>query len=252
MATKKEEQIDIITIKQEKVTFFVLGESPLIFNRLSEKAQRQLLCPPEQKNKAERATTAKHNPLEEFRASPNTLLTGETLLALPATAFKGALRSVAIDMPGATKAQLGRLTYVDSEMVQIFGVPKLLMSPVRNAGINKTPDIRSRAILPEWAAVVTIKYTTPMINLTAVSSLFAAAGTIIGVGDWRPEKGSGSYGRFQLVNEDDADFLRIVSDGGRKVQESAMRKADPYNTETEELLAWFDGEVGRRGLVVAT
>ncbi len=246
-----DDNINILKIKQDAVTFCVLGESPLIFNRLSEKAQRQLLCPPEKKNHAQRITTAKHSPLDEFRASPNTLLEGDSFLAMPSTAFKGALRSVAVDMPGATKAQLGRLTYVDGEMVQIFGVPKLLMSPVRNAGMNKTPDIRSRAILPEWAAVVTIKYTTPMINRTAIFNLFAAAGTIIGIGDWRPEKGSGNYGRFNLVNEDDKAFVRIVKEGGRDAQIAAMKRADPYNTETEELLAWFDEEMDRRGLTVA-
>lgn len=251
MAIKKDEKVDIVTIKQERIQFYVKGETPLICNRLSEKAKRELLLPKQRANRAELAMTAKHDPVAEFRASPYKLQSGKTLISMPSTAFKGALRSVAIDMPGATKAQLGRLTYVEGEQVEIFGVPKMFLSVVRNAGMNRTPDIRSRAILAEWAAVVTIKFTTPMLNAEDISNLFAASGMVIGVGDWRPEKGSGNYGTFSIVDPDDKDFQRIVKAGGREVQERAMISATPYNAETEELLEWFSVEVGRRGLAIA-
>lgn len=41
------------------------------------------------------------------------------------TSFKGAIRSAALDMPGAKKAQIGRLTYIAGDFVGIYGVPKL-------------------------------------------------------------------------------------------------------------------------------
>ena len=72
-----------------------------------------------------------------------------------------------------------------------------------------------------------------------------------GVGDWRPEKGSGNFGQFELVSEDDADYLRIIETGGRQEQIDAMESPTPYDQDTEELLEWFNDEIDRRGKVVA-
>ena len=249
---KADKKIEVISIKQERVSFCVVGETPLIMNRLSEKAKREFLLPSRKKNQAERASIAKHDVIQEFRDSPHTLTNGPTLLAMPSTAFKGALRSVAVDMPGATKAQLGRLSYVEGEKIAIYGIPKLHMATVRQAGMAKTPDVRSRVIVPRWAAVVPIKYTVPMLNLKTINSLFQAAGLIIGVGDWRPEKGSGNFGTFRVVDEGDTEFNDIVTEGGRLAQEAGMHRADPYDAETEELLDWFKGEAGDREFKVAT
>ena len=72
-----------------------------------------------------------------------------------------------------------------------------------------------------------------------------------GVGDWRPEKGSGNFGQFELVSEDDADYLRIIETGGRQEQIDPMESPTPYDQDTEELLEWFNDEIDRRGKVVA-
>ena len=78
-------------------------------------------------------------------------------------------------------------------------------------------------------------------------NLLAAAGFQSGVGDWRQEKGSGSYGSFKLVNADDPDFLRIVKTQGRAAQQDAMDNPVAHNDETDEMLRWFDVELKRRG-----
>ncbi len=51
------------------------------------------------------------------------------------------------------------------------------MSVVRSADIGKTPDIRTRAILPAWAARITVTYVTPKLTANAVltSSLMRAS-----------------------------------------------------------------------------
>jgi hypothetical protein len=247
---KKPESISILKVKTQTLHFNVLGDTPLIHNRLSEKAKRELILPAGRKTAADRQGTLKHEPYQEFRASPYTLPEGETLLALPSTAFKGAMRSAAIDMPGAAKAQIGRLTFVESERICIYGIPQMFSTIVRCAGMNRTPDVRTRAICPRWAAKVSIKFVTPMLNATSVANLLAAAGMTIGVGDWRPEKGSGNYGRFSLVDADNKDFAAIVKNEGRKAQEAAMLRATPYDIDTEELLSWFDNEAKARGFEV--
>lgn len=247
----KADNIEIIKIKQETMTFCVVGETPLIFHRLSNQAREQLLLPPKKKNRAEQQATPKHDPIAEFRASIETRETGPTLLALLSTAFKGALRSVAVDMPGATKAQIGRLCYVDGHKVSIYGIPKLFMAPVRNSGMNRTPDIRTRAIIDRWAAFVDLRYTVPMLNLKTINALFQASGMIVGVGDWRPEKGSGNFGTFRVVDADDEEFRKIVETSGRDAQEAAMLRAEPFDADSEELLSWFVDEAGTREFEIA-
>ena len=167
-----------------------------------------------------------------------------------ASSFKGALRSAALDIPGANKSQIGRLTYVNGEFTPIYGVPKLFMSIVRSADMNRTPDVRTRAIVPEWACKLSVTYVQPLLRDQAVANLLAAAGISIGVGDWRPEKGAGAYGQFALVSADDADFVRICKTGGRAAQMAAMEDPDCHDEETAELLSWFDKEVKVRGFKI--
>lgn len=243
-----EEITDILKVSTGSFDCCIVGTSPLVLNRMSEKAKHELLMPKGRKNAAERATTLKHVPIDEFRASAYTLKTGPTLLALMATAFKGALRSAALDMPGAKKAQIGRLTYIEGDMIGIYGVPKLYMAIVRSADMNKTPDVRTRAIVPEWACQLRVTFVQPLIRAQAVANLLAAAGITIGVGDGRPEKGAMSYGQFRIADKDDADFKRIIKDGGRKAQQAGLDSPVCYDDETTELLSWFENERAQRQL----
>jgi hypothetical protein len=241
---------DILTVSTGKLDCFIVGTSPIILNRMSQKAMHELLLPKGKKTAVEKATTLKHRPLDEYRASAYTLKDDDapTLLAVLSTAFKGALRSAALDMPGAKKSQIGRLTYVEGEYVGIFGEPKLFMSVTRSADMNKTPDVRTRAIVPKWACHLTVTFVQPLIRNQAVANLLAAAGITIGVGDWRPEKGSGSYGQFKLVGHDDPEYRDIVKNGGRAAQVRALEHPTCYDDETTELLSWFQDEISRRKL----
>lgn len=241
---------DILTVTTGKITFFLLGTSPMILNRLSEKAKHELLMPRGRKSAGERATTLKHNPYQEFRDSPHRLSDDRqpTYLAVPSTAFKRSICTAALDMPGAKKAQIGRLTYIEGDYVNLYGIPKLFMAPVRSADMARTPDIRTRAIVPQWACKVQITFVQPLIRAQAVANLLAAAGITIGIGDWRPEKGAGSMGQFRIVDEKDEDFAAIVKSGGRDVQVKAMETPVCYDDESTELLSWFTGELSQRQL----
>jgi hypothetical protein len=249
-STSPEQVTDILKVMTGAVDCHIVGTSPLILNRMSEKAKHELLLPHGRKSAVEKATTLKHNPIDEFRASPYVLPEDDapTYLAHLATSFKRAMSNAAKDMPGTNKSQIGRLTWVVGERVPLFGVPKLLMSVVRSADMNRTPDIRSRAILPEWACVIRIAYVQPLIRTQAVANLLAAAGITQGTGDWRQEKGSGSYGQFRIADKDDPEFKRIVKAGGRSVQIDAMENPSCYDDETTELLSWFQEERQRRQL----
>ncbi len=241
---------DILEVTTGTLVCHVLGTSPLILNRMSEKAKHELLMPKGRKNAIEKATTLKHQPVDEYRASAYIEKdpTKPTYLNLMSTAFKGSLRSAALDMPGAKKAQIGRLTFIAGDYVGVYGVPRLFMAIVRSADMNKTPDVRTRAIVPVWAARVEVTFVKPLIRPQAVANLLAAAGLTIGVGDGRPEKGAMSYGQFRLVAQDDPEYLAIINSGGRQAQEEAIQNPTPYDDETAELLSWFDHEKANRSL----
>lgn len=253
MATKKEDAISIIEVRTGTVEVCILGTTPQIHQRMSQKAQHELLLPKGRKNAAERASTLKHNPMEEFAASAyrTTDERAPTELAMPATAWKAAIRSAALDLPGASKAQLGRLMWVEGEMIPVWGVPKIFLSVTRSADAARTPDIRSRLIIPKWATKISVTYIKPILNEQAIVNLIAAAGLTIGMSDWRPQKGSGNYGQFKIVPPDDLEFVAVCRAGTRKPQLEAIAAPEAYNDETAEMLAWFDVEIKRRGFKIA-
>jgi len=257
MAKKKDanKEINVLKVEEGRVIVCVKGVKPLICEAMSFKVKQGLLLPaPRRRTAADRAQSLKHQPMQEFRDSM--YLTKEdkspTRITGPAMWFKKGISGVSVDMPGVTKAAIGRLVHVDGDlvhgdMVSIYGVPQLKMDGVRCADINHTPDIRTRAILPEWACKISITYTKPLVREQTVVNLLAAAGMINGCGGWRSEKGSKRYGSYEMVSADDADFKRIVKAGGRKEQDKAIAEPVCYDEETMKLLSWFEEEIERRG-----
>jgi hypothetical protein len=245
-----------VNIEMRAVDLCILGKSPLIMNRLSEKARQELLLPSLKKNRTERATTLKHMPVEEFNRSMYRVREddGPTRLVLPSGMFKKCTASVALRLPGSNKTEMGQLVRIICEPdsrgpgvnVPIYGLPMMFMAPVRQLGINRTPDIRTRAILPKWACYLKVGYVYPLLKEATVIKHVSAAGWCMGIGDWRSEKGAGDFGSFELVAADDPEFLDIINSGGRQAQDEAIGLRSAYNIETEELLEWFDDELIRR------
>lgn len=248
MAAKKKEtsEIEILRIKQGEVNFCIRGTTPLICNTLNQKVLRELVYPSGPKSRADKKNTLKHHPVEEFRRSMRLRDEGSTAIRIPAAAFKGAIASAALDIPGSSKAQVGRLVTVVGDMVEIYGTPTLYMTNVRMKDIARTPDVRTRAAIKDWACYLTVRYVSPTVSEVAVANLLAGAGVIIGVGDGRPEKGKMSFGQFELVDQDDEEFQRIVKTGGRKAQMTAIETPVPYDEISKELLEWWLEEIERR------
>ena len=146
MATKpkeKETTISVAEIHKARIDFWLIGMSALVPHAMSFKAMQQLLFPSPRKNAAERATSMKHEPWEEFRDAAYQFQDHDdqpTRLYMPAAAFKGALSSAALDMVGARKAQIGRLAKVLGEKIPVWGIPKIWCTVVRSSDPGRTPD----------------------------------------------------------------------------------------------------------------
>lgn len=233
-------------LKQGRITLRLIGATPLYFNAMSVKVKRSLLLGGGKKTAAEKREL-KHDPVQEFRDSVYRQSAGETLLCFPAPGVKGAMATAALETPGVTKTSVQRLIFLPQQRINVWGQPFLKMDVVRSADMNRTPDIRTRAYLPRWCAEVDIAYVTPTLSAHSVVSLLANAGVIVGLGDFRQEKGRGSYGTFRVVGEDDADeeWDDIVQDG-RAVQQVAMAAPEMADDETAELMAILAEERTRR------
>lgn len=248
MKKQQESTIEVVQIKTGRMTLLVRGRTPFICNAMSQKVRQELLAPAGRKTTHEKATSVKHNPVEEYRNSIYANVGDEcaTRIYFPAGGFKKAAMTTALEMPGVSKASIARLLWVEGLNVNIFGIPQMLMSVTRSADINHTPDIHTRAIIPNWAATIDVSFVMPKITEQQIANLFVGAGLMVGVGDWRVEKGSGTFGQFELVDADDKMFHEIVRIGGREAQDRALAEPSYYDLETEKLHLWFQDEMRRR------
>lgn len=251
MARKKtkteDDSIEITPVTTVTMKVFLKGKSPLLLNRQSEKVKRELLLPSPRKNQAAKALTLKHVPIDEYRDSVYRSRGDDaaTRLVFPGGAFRKAIAAAALRVPGSSKAEVGQLVRIEEYNVSIFGVPQISAMMVRQADIKRTPDVRFRAIVPEWACCITVIFSS-LIRELAVLTFLAASGDLVGVGDGRNEKGSLSFGCYEIVDRDDDGWRRIAVAGGREAQDEALENPVAFDLETEELLAWFDDECLRR------
>jgi hypothetical protein len=248
-APKKSEtsEVEIREIRAHQVKFHIVGASPMIMHRFDQKAWRELLLPSRPMNAAEKVQNLKHDPIAEFRGGLYLCRdkTAETAIHIPAGAIHKSIGQAAIDIPGVAKAATLRLTTIIDQTVHLYGLPSISCMMTRLAGINSTPDVRTRPIFREWACSFTVQYIAGLINEQQIAELLAAAGHIVGLGDWRGQKG-GSFGRFRVVRPNDPDFVRITKHQGREAQLDAISHPDHYDDDTAELLEWFFEEVAKR------
>lgn len=245
---KEEVEVSVVELTQASTTFRIMGRTPLIFNRMAAKARRELLLPRGRLTAADKAARDKHDPLAEYRDSAYQYKDDSkpTRLFVPAPSFKGAMMSAALDLPGVYRTQVGRLLWVEGYSVDIYGIPQLRMDIVRMADAKRTPDVRTRACLPEWACEITVNYSHPLIKDGQVANLLASGGYLAGVGDFRQERGKGNFGMFESVSENDEDWLRITTEQGRAVQDAALEDPEFFDADAEELFHWFVEERQRR------
>ena len=245
---KTQDQMVIERPPMRRIRVCVLGLTPMIFNSVSYKAMCDLLLPPRKKNQTERESTLKHDPRAEYGASVYRFRNDDhaTRLYAPVGSFKKSMMAAALRIPGATKTEIGQLLWIDEFNVPIYGVPQLKMDVVRMKDIGRTPDIRTRAILPRWASYLSVNYVSYSLTDQSLMNLLSAAGLLSGIGDGRQEKGTHAFGQFEIVNEDNETFQSIVKHEGRKAQDAGLADPAMFDDQTERLLAYYDQELARR------
>ena len=237
------ESFTINQIGMDSMLVRLVGTTPLYIHRMSAKAKRQLMIGGRKKTAAERLEI-KHDPRAEFR---DCMLVEElkhphSAIWFPAMAIKSAMGTAALVVPGIRKTDVNRLVFLPADQIPIFGRPLLRMDVMRSSDINRTPDVRTRAFLPEWATELEIRFAKPALSREGVLTLLHNAGIVAGIGDSRQEKGKGSFGSFKIAEPEDEISALLDVDA----QLEAVNNPQPHGVESAELLAEFDAEVASR------
>ncbi len=192
IATRPDAQpvvVDLPPPDLQTTELHLVGLSPLISHRWSDKAKRQMLD--KQQKKASIGKEAK-DPEHDYQESLYVHPAGG--YGFPTIAFKAAA------VRAGTYADM-KMTFlrgafhVIGELAQIEGEPRMREDMVRlQSGVA---DIRYRAEFPEWETTLPIRWNGRAVTLNQLVNLFRIAGFSVGVGEWRPEK-DGSYGMFEV------------------------------------------------------
>lgn len=182
---------EVITLnppRVETVHIEVVGTSPLITRRFSERAKKAIL---DKQMKVATASREKRNPEQDYEESLYRMGDG---YGFPSVAFKAAVVRAGT-YSNMKMTFLRGAFHVLGEMVPIAGDPSMREDMVRLQG--KVSDIRYRAQFTEWSASVPIQMNASVISVEQLANLFVVAGFAVGVGEWRPER-NGQYGRFEV------------------------------------------------------
>lgn len=209
MATKNE-PIIIPAIDLKRVEIKVVGDSPLIMHKWSEKAKREMLD--KQMKVAKSKGHDAKDPVADFINSiywldgepeekteegfAAAIESGNARFGFPSTAFKASAVSAAYRAKiTKDKVSMNGAFHILGEMVEIDGVPVMREDMVK-VGMG-TADIRYRGEFKEWSAILPIQYNAGVITVEQLANMLNMGGFAVGVGEWRPEKG-GSNGMFHV------------------------------------------------------
>lgn len=209
MAIKKETSVSIPAINVQHVTVKLVGDSPLIVHKWSEKARKEILD--KQMKKAKTKGHDVKDPVRDFidslywlEGKPKEKTTQGFEAAIrsgarfgfPSTAFKAAAVSAGY-RSGVTKdkVSMNAAFHIDGEFVEIHGIPEIREDMVR-VGMG-TADIRFRGEFKAWYAEFDVKYNASAISKEQLMNLFNLGGFACGIGEWRAEKG-GAFGMFHV------------------------------------------------------
>ncbi len=194
----KKNEISIPEIKISVLEITLVGDSPILMNKFSERAKRMML---EKSTGAARGAREARNPEQEWKDAMYAEADGS--LYAPATWFKGAFVNACSFVDGITKVQARGAVHVVGERVTLkCGKATINASTVRLHG--GTTMERFRPEIFPWEVTLQVRYNKDILTADQIANLFNNAGFQVGVGDWRPQK-NGSFGMFHVKGTKAAD-----------------------------------------------
>lgn len=215
MAKKEEKLVVIRPLKLKEVPVRIIGDTPLIVHKWSEKAKKEMLDA--QTKKGKRAVQKEPRaPFKEFvdacywlTEQPENITPQEFQKAIdngakfgfPVNAIKLASNSAAYRM-GWVPNQMGlRGSYfLKSEygsLAEIKGSSPTMREDMVKIG-KGSADLRYRPEFDSWYMDFVLQYNdSGEYSLEDIINCINAGGYVSGIGEWRPEK-DGDFGRFHV------------------------------------------------------
>ena len=242
MPKKAKTEVTVKRLTSTEAEICLHGRTPLIMNRMPAKAKVVLLTGGRRKTAADKLKI-KHDPFAEFKDSMEIRpgLFEHTDIVFPCTAFKMAAATASLYAASVNKTDIWRMLYLPDEWVPIYGVPRMRLDVMRQAGVARTPDVRTRSTIREWATEFKVEYSPPL-SAEHLGTLLHNAGKMCGVGDSRQERGRGSFGTFRIADAIPEELMDLGA------QREAIENPRPYSDDTSsiELIEAFHAEVARR------
>lgn len=190
-------QVVIRQIEAQTMIVPILGLTPLIVHRFSEKAKRIMLEAMQGKS----APKEPKDPVAEYEAAFYRFKDGG--YGAPCIAFKAAtIGGCRFYGKAVTMTAVKQFIFVRGEigadgqqLARIDGEPRMREDVVRVG--RGGADLRYRPEFPEWRTELTVTFVTGSIDRDSVLSLIDAGGMGVGVGEWRPEK-DGDFGTYRV------------------------------------------------------
>ena len=196
MAKKKEEkiQVRIAPPNHEFIEMHISNEGlpSMIVHRFSEKAQQQLKDIDNNKKGTRKGVRPARNPEQEYQDSLYRMPDKNNVFGVPTAGFKHAMVRAAKAVDGITMTDMKMAFWVledDGGLVKIEGKPNLHESIVRLSGPGRPPQIRYRGEFKDWSAILKIRFDADLFTAEEIINLCARAGSTVGWGERRLEKG---------------------------------------------------------------
>ena len=225
MATAKK---TVALYQLQRATFEVpiIGTTPLITNKFSEKAARMIQDKQAQKTKTKKKEA--RDPEAEFQAAAHLLngtkcgekgaarlLNGKKCgekgcrYGFPAIGFKKAAVGAARHIDGLTMAELYGAFHVlpdEGDNVEIYATEVVMRTDTVRIG-QGTTDLRYRPEFRNWCALLSVDVNTASISEEQVMNCINIGGFSGGIGDWRPER-KGHFGMYRVAPKKEFDQLK--------------------------------------------
>ncbi len=192
----KDESIVIHKPVRKLMTIELIGETPLIMHKMSEKSKKMIRD--KQQKKAKKVREAR-NPKQEFLDAMYT--DGNGGYVFPARAFKAAAVEACRQADGITMASARQMFFVkgiqDTEWVVIESDKPIMREDVVTIG-QGTTDLRYRPEFKNWKAVIKVEFILDVISPEQIVNIFELAGFCSGIGEDRPNKKGHTFGMFHV------------------------------------------------------
>ena len=176
----KTTKVEIVDFAIQSVVIPIVGISPLIVHRFSEKAIKML-----EDKQAGKAKNKKHDirkPEDDYHGAKHISTLGWE--GFPAAGFKASIirgaKMIGLVMKDTQTGFFIKADDEETQLVRIYGESRMRTDPVRVS--NGGADIRYRPEYLNWTAELTIEFNSGVLSLDQIHQLVKAAGYGCGIG----------------------------------------------------------------------